>query len=235
MSIYIHIFGIVFTIIDLLFRSALFHADGFECVWHSIKLCIDSIHTHIHARKPFRKWNCFGIWHWDMKNCPANLLRFCGAFCFLFFFSCSFAFVYRCHIALLMAYNSCAAACTQFHHSFVSIAFIVAITIAIVSSYVCVEVFLYWTRLIFAVELLCVCTIIYLRIYPKLNRIWSVPLMQFSISVVFRSRRCVFFFFFFFFILSFTFGLFFALTQPFLIPIKKFNCLHTLSHFPNDC
>lgn len=51
------------------------------------------------------------------------------------------------------------------------------------------------------------CSIIYLRIYPHSNRIWSVTLMQLCV--------CVF--------------------LSFLIPIKKFNCLHTLSHFPNDC
>lgn len=81
-------------------------------------------------------------------------------------------------------------------------------------------------------------SIIYLRIYPTFNRIWSVTLMQLYVCVVLYPR----------FTLSFClWGVgewvsdfcccycCCSLTLPFLIPIKKFNCLHTLSHFPNDC
>lgn len=73
-------------------------------------------------------------------------------------------------------------------NSFVGIAIIVAITIAIaiVSPRAYVFAFLFEMRLIFAVQLLY--TIIYLRIYPTLNRIWSVTLIQFSICVAFFSR-----------------------------------------------
>lgn len=214
--------------------------EAHECIRHSIK--------RWNERAPFRECIWIDIvWRISSSTCDIRYgicVCVCGRESWLFFkflcvVHCFFCRLSQCFVAAHKDYSR--AVCSFFRSLALSLSLL---GFASFIRYLCdsyYSVYEWWVCVCFFSALdFCSsnASIIYLRIYPTFNRIWSVTLMQLYVCVVLYPR----------FTLSFClWGVgewvsdfcccycCCSLTLPFLIPIKKFNCLHTLSHFPNDC